>query len=140
MMARDGISVQDYVALELERATEELVAFQHQQILKALKEHPEGVSAAYFKKMKNEGVELSVPRAVTVAMNDSHALTYRIELCKYVMLPRSYEVALRNYEPIVPFPLSPADIAHKINKLNWRAFWQTVPSSVSLLIIFSKCQ
>ena len=105
MMARDGISVQDFVALELERATEELVAFQHQQILKALKEHPEGVSAAYFKKMRSEHVDLSVPRAVAIAMMGSNALlAYRIELCKYVMLSRTHEVALKTYEPILPLP------------------------------------
>jgi hypothetical protein len=45
--------------------------------------------------MKNKGVNLSNPRAVAVAMRDSNALTYRIELTKYVMLSRSYEVALR---------------------------------------------
>ena len=101
-MARDGISVQDFVALKLKRATANLVAFQHQQILKALKEHPEGVSAAHFNKLESEGVDLSNPRAVAVAMKSSNALTYRIELDKYVMLSRSHEVALRTYEPILP--------------------------------------
>ena len=35
-MARDGTSVQDFVALKLKRATANLTAFQHQHILKAL--------------------------------------------------------------------------------------------------------
>ena len=112
-MARDGTSVQDFVALKLKRATANLTAFQHQHILKALKEHPEGVSAAYFNKMKSEGVDLSNPKAVGVAMKDSNALTYRIELDKYVMLSRSHEVALRTYEPI-------------LNNLSWSrlfSFW-----------------
>jgi hypothetical protein len=94
-IAREGISVQDFVALKLKRVKADLVAFPHKLISKALKEHPEGVSAAYFNHMKNKGVNLSNPRAVAVAMRDSNALTYRIELNKYVMLSRSYEVALR---------------------------------------------
>ena len=105
--------LQDFVASKLRRATDELLAFQHQHILKALKEHPEGVSAAYFDKMKSEGVDLSNPKAVGVAMKDSNALTYRIELDKYVMLSRSHEVALRTYEPI-------------LNNLSWSrlfSFW-----------------
>ena len=97
-----GMSLQDFVTSKLKRATAELLAFQHQQILKALKEHPEGVSPAYFNKMKSEGVDLSDPRAVAVGMKAVNALTYRIELSKYVMLSRCHEVALRTYKPIVP--------------------------------------
>lgn len=97
-MARNGQSVQDYVVLTLKRAKADLVAFQHQHILKALKEHPKSVSADYFKKMKNERFDLSNSRAV--------ALSCRIELDKYAMLSRSHEVALRTHDPILP--LSPA--------------------------------
>ena len=35
------------------------MAFPHQQILKALKGHPEGVSPKYVKKQENKGVDLS---------------------------------------------------------------------------------
>ena len=107
-MTVEGMSVQDFVAYKLMRATADLVAFPHKALLKALKEHPEGVSPLYFNNMESKGVDLSDPSAVAVAMIDSNVLTYRIELGKYVMLSRLHEVALRTYEPIVP--LSPADI------------------------------
>ena len=51
-------------------ARQELVAFQHQQILKALKDHPGGISPEFFNKFENKGVDLSKPKAVGVAMRD----------------------------------------------------------------------
>ena len=39
----NGLSLDDFITLTLRNARLELVAFQHQPILKALKEHPEGV-------------------------------------------------------------------------------------------------
>ena len=100
-MTEEGMSVQEFVAWILMGVTADLVAFPHKAILKALKEHPEGVSPAYFNNMKSNGVDLSNPRAVGVTIIDSNVLTYRIELGKYVMLSRGHEVALRSYNPIV---------------------------------------
>ena len=40
---QNGLSLDDFITLTLRNARLELVAFQHQPILKALKDHPEGV-------------------------------------------------------------------------------------------------
>ena len=96
-----------------------LAAFLHQAILKALKEHPEGISPAYFNNMESEGVDLSDPRAVevavAVAMKDLNVLTCHMDLLQYVMLSRCHELAIRTYEPIVP--PSPANFAYEISKM-----------------------
>ena len=79
----------------------ELVAFPHKQILKALKDHPEGVHPEFFNSLKNNGVDLSNPKAVGAAMRDGNAITYSIELCKYTIYSKAHEVALRRYDPIL---------------------------------------
>jgi hypothetical protein len=78
-----------------------LVAFPHKAILKALKEHPEGVSPKYFKKQKSEGVDLSEPKAVGVAMKRSNVIVYRIEDGLYHLMSTAHKTALRSYDPIV---------------------------------------
>jgi hypothetical protein len=102
LMIGKGMSVQDFVSLKLGEAKLDLEIFSHQQILKTLKEHPEGVSPDCFRKMGKKGVDLTDPKTVAIAMNASNVLTYRIELKKYKMLSRCHEVALRSYDPILP--------------------------------------
>ena len=97
-----GRSVKDFVVEKLASAELDLVKFPHKAILKALKEHPEGVSPKYFNNMENKGVDLSNPFAVGVAMNQSNAVVYRIELGRYMTISRCHETALRSYEPILP--------------------------------------
>ena len=57
------MSVQEFVASQLGHATADLVAFPRKAILKALKEHSEGVRPLYFNNMESKGVDLSNPRA-----------------------------------------------------------------------------
>ena len=99
---QNGVSVANFIKKVLSDATQQLVAFQHQQILKALKDHPEGISPEFFNKLENEGVDLSYPRAVRAAMRDGNVITYRIELGKYMIYSKAIEVALRSYDPILP--------------------------------------
>ena len=94
-----GNSVHDFVAMELAAARRDLARFPHKAILKALKEHPEGVDPEYFKHMENDGVDLSEPFAVGEAMKKSNAIAYRIELGKYMIISRCHQVALRSYDP-----------------------------------------
>ena len=111
----EGISLKELMALELSEAKEDLVAFPHQRVLRALKENPEGVSPDYFNRMKSEGVDLSVPKDVAVAMKVSNALTYRMDLQRYVIISRCHEVALESYEPAVPLP--PIDLENQLKEL-----------------------
>ena len=97
-----GLSLDDFIAMTLLDAWKELVAFQHQQILKALKDHPEGISPGSFNKLKNEGVDLSNYRAVGLTMRKGNAIIYCIELNKYMIYSKAFEVALRSYDPILP--------------------------------------
>jgi len=97
----EGYSVERFVKKVLEEAHLELAAFPLKPILKALKEHPEGVSPKFFKNMKYEGVDLSDPQAVGYAMKRSNAIVYRIENGKYQLLSKAHETALQTYEPII---------------------------------------
>jgi hypothetical protein len=96
-----GETVDDFIAKELGRARQDLVAFQLKPILKALKEHPEGVSPEYFRNEKYEGIDLSNPVAVGAAMKGSNAMLYDMEARRYKLISQAHTVALRNYEPIV---------------------------------------
>jgi hypothetical protein len=92
-------SVNDYVADVLEEARSNLVAFPHQQILKALKDHPEGVSPLYFNGKKDKEVNLSHPEAVGVAMKSVDAIVYCRESRKYMLMSTAHRTALESYEP-----------------------------------------
>ncbi|MFN9982369.1 MAG: hypothetical protein ACK53Y_20750, partial [bacterium] len=94
-------SLKQHVEGVLAGAEGNLVAFPHQAILKALKEHPEGVPPKYFKKQKSEGVDLSEPKAVGVAMKRSNVIVYRIEDGLYHLMSTAHKTALRSYDPIV---------------------------------------
>jgi hypothetical protein len=94
-------TVEQFVKEVLDDADMDLLAFPLQPILKALKEHPEGVSPKFFNKVKYNGVDLSEPRAVGSAMKRSNAIVYRIENKKYQLLSKAHETALQTYEPII---------------------------------------
>ena len=68
--------------MTLHVATKELLSFPHNQILKALKDYPEGISPEFLNNLKNERVELSNRKAVGAAMREGNLITYRIELDK----------------------------------------------------------
>ena len=97
-----GLSLDHFITMTLRLAMDELVAFQHQQILKALKDHPEGISPGFFNNLKNEGVDLSNPKDVGPALKMGNAIFYHMELCKYTMGSKAIEVALRSYDSILP--------------------------------------
>jgi hypothetical protein len=99
-VSRDG-SVDEFIADKLGRARQDLVAFQLKPILKALKEHPAGVSPEYFRNEEYKAIDLSSPVAVGTAMKGSNAILYDMEDRRYKLISQAHKVALRNYEPIV---------------------------------------
>ena len=99
---QEGLSLDDFIAMVLRDAKTDLVAFQHPQILKALKDHPEGITPMFLKRMESHGVNLSDPRAVGVEMRRWNAIIYRPELHQYMTYSKAHEVALRSYDPILP--------------------------------------
>ena len=96
------LDAEAFVARKLRSATEKLVAFRLKPILRALKEHPEGVSAEYFKHAEFKGIDMSVPHKVGVEMKESNAIKYDMSKKVYLPLSRAHEVALRTYEPPLP--------------------------------------
>ena len=98
---KDGMNVTQFVEGTLRQARLELVSFPHQEILQALKEHPEGVSPKYFNNRKSEGVDLSNPHAVGLAMKASNAIVYRMELRLYQLMSTAHRTALESYKPII---------------------------------------
>ena len=95
------IPLQEFVDAVLSDAQQDLLAFQLQPILKALKENPEGVSPDYFKKQEYKGIDMSVPGAVGSAMKSSNAIIYRIELQKYQLMSAAHRTKLKSYTPII---------------------------------------
>ena len=77
-----GLSLDDFITMTLDVATKELVSFPRMQILKALKDHPEGISPEFLNNLKNERVDLSNRKAAGAAMRERNLITYRIELDK----------------------------------------------------------
>ena len=96
------LDAEAFVARKLRSATEKLVAFRLTPILRALKEHPEGVSAEYFKHAKFEGIDMSDPQNVGLEMKVHNAIKYDMSKKIYLPLSRAHEVALRTYEPPLP--------------------------------------
>jgi energy-coupling factor transporter ATP-binding protein EcfA2 len=92
-------SVQDFVASRVARARQDLVAFAHQPILKALKNKPDGVSPEFFNNQEHKGVDLSVPAHVGLALKNSNAIVYRMERDEYQLMSTAHRTALKAYEP-----------------------------------------
>jgi hypothetical protein len=86
-------------------ARQELVAFQLQPVLQALKEYPDGVDPEYFNKQTYQGIDLSVPARVGDAMKMINAIVYRIDLNPrlYQMQSTRHKTALKSYEPIIDY-------------------------------------
>jgi hypothetical protein len=94
-------TLKQHVERVLADARQDLVGFPHKAILKALKEHPEGVPPKYFNNQKSEGVDLSDPRAVGVAMKRSNFFVYNIKNRLYRLISTAHKTVLRSYDPIV---------------------------------------
>jgi hypothetical protein len=99
-------TVKQFVDDVLGQAEIDLVAFPHQEILKALKKHPDGVSADYFRGQKSKGIRLNVPNlapwGVGPAMRDTKAIVYRMELDQYQLISTAHKTALRTYNVALP--------------------------------------
>ena len=63
-----GLSLDDFITIILRDARKDLVAFPDMQILKALKDHSEGISPEFSNNLENKGVELLNSRAVGFKM------------------------------------------------------------------------
>lgn len=98
-----SMSVDEFIAVRMVVAKRNLVEFPFQPILKALKEHPEGVPPAYFNKEKCEGVNMSSPVAVGAGMKaaQSNVVFFDFSANVYRLNSHALEVALRSYEPVV---------------------------------------
>jgi AAA+ ATPase superfamily predicted ATPase len=99
--AHDETSLKKFVEKKLEWAKSDLVSSSHHPILKALKDHPDGISPEYFHHQKYRGVDLSDPYAVGVSLNDSNVLCYRVELGLYKLMSKAHYNALKSYEPTI---------------------------------------
>ena len=97
------MSVDEFIADRMEDAKQDLVAFPFQTILKALKEHPEGVPPKYFNNEEYKGTDLSSPVAVGAVMKavQSNVVFYDMKTNVYKLNTQALEVALRSYEPII---------------------------------------
>lgn len=92
--------IERFVESCLAAAERDLSLFPHQQILKALKEHPEGYPPKYFNNQMHGGVNLSDPKAVmTDARMKSKAVVYCVEDGKYRLRSTAHMTALKKYEP-----------------------------------------
>jgi hypothetical protein len=97
------MSVDEFIADRMQKSETALVAFPLKPILKALKEHPEGVRPKYFNNEKYEGADLSNPVEVGADMkaSQSNVVYYDMKKKVYKLNSHALEVALRSYEPII---------------------------------------
>jgi hypothetical protein len=97
------MSVDEFITVRIKAARHALVAFPLKPILKALKEHPEGVPPEYFNNEEYKGVDLSNPVEVGAVMKaaQSNVVYYDMEKDIYKLNSHALEVALRSYEPII---------------------------------------
>jgi hypothetical protein len=91
---KKGMSLEDFVEMYLQYATQDLVAFPHKPILAALKKFPDGVKPAYFNNQRSKGVDLSSPTAVASSIEYSNAIIYRVEQTKYQLMSTAHRTAL----------------------------------------------
>jgi AAA+ ATPase superfamily predicted ATPase len=75
----ERMDLNDFVDDMLASAEQDLLAFPHQQILKALKEKEDGVSPEYFGNLENKWSELCNPAYVAKDMKDYNCLIYRTD-------------------------------------------------------------
>ena len=102
-----GWTLNKFLEEKVKTARVELAAFPFKPILKALKEHPEGVSPEFFQNLKYEGVDLTDPEAVCSSMKRKNVIVYRKDNKKYELQSKAHETALREYEPIVVSSANP---------------------------------
>ena len=72
--------------------------FPHQQIIAALKASPDGVRASTFRGVKNERVELAIPKQVAVAMKEVGGIVYHLPSREYRLATRAHRAAMLLYE------------------------------------------
>jgi hypothetical protein len=98
-----AMSVDEFIADRMDYETHELESFPFQPILKALKEHPEGVPPGLFNKEEYKGVDLTSEVAVGAGMKtaQTNVVFYDMKKHVYKLNSRTLEVALRSYEPII---------------------------------------
>jgi len=96
-------SVDEFIADEMRYASQSLAEFPFQHILKALKEHPEGVPPIYFNNEEYKGVDMTSLVAVKAAMKAAQTIVvfYDMKERVYKLNSHALEVALRSYEPII---------------------------------------
>jgi hypothetical protein len=85
----------------------DLKAFELQPILKALKEHPEGVAAEDFASQSYKKANLAEPKNVGDFMKIRNAIVYRIDLKPqlYQLQSTMYKAALKTFEPVIDYDL-----------------------------------
>ena len=99
-------TLQEYVDRVLESAHMDLIKFPLKPILKALKEHPDGVKSEYFKDQTftwksgpaTEVFDLSCPESVGLAMKSQNCIMFRIELNLYQLQSTAHKTAIKNLE------------------------------------------
>lgn len=97
--SRGDMSVKEYVESILEKETKVLRNYPHQVILKALKDHPEGVEPVAFIGQMSNGIKLNEARPV-VTNDANNVIMYRMDLSPtvYQLQRQSLRTALQRYE------------------------------------------
>jgi hypothetical protein len=108
LASKQGImTVTQFVDDVLAQAHQDLAAFPYKPILKALKEHPEGVPPDYFENVEFKGVDMTNPKALGTSMKNSNAIIYRIERRLYILMSTAHRTGLRTYKfPCQQVPIS----------------------------------
>jgi hypothetical protein len=86
------------IVMESER---ELDNFEHQEIIQALKDSPDGVATRSLIGVYNNGVERSNPDNVGPAMKICRTIVYHPNTFRYELVSPAHKTALKTYTPRV---------------------------------------
>ena len=92
-------SIKEFVSKKLHEAKQDLVAFPLQTVLKALKEHPEGIDPLDFSNHTKEDIDL-IRYRTKMMKKYPNSIIYRDDKRKYHLLSTAHKTALKSYNPI----------------------------------------
>ena len=94
-------SIDEFIKYQLSEARSELVKFPLKPILKALKEHPEGVNPEIFNNAKYKDVDLSDTTKVGLVMKPYNVILYDMKKKLYKLQSTDLKTALKDYDPVI---------------------------------------
>lgn len=90
---KDGETIESILDVSFTESTADLGGFKHKKIIEALKKSPDGVKTKMFDGDVDDGVLLSQPKEVAVAMKMQEAILYHLPSREYRFSSKAHRTA-----------------------------------------------